>query len=295
MNKEIIPVDYTDISSKIFTVRGMQVMLDSDLAELYETEIRILNQAVKRNLERFPEGFRFQLTTDEYNNCLRSQFVTLNEGRGKHRKYLPYVFTEHGVSMLSAVLRSATAVKVSIQIMYAFVSMRRFILNNISVFQRLDNLEQRQLITDTKIDEVFDALQNKDIAPKQGIFFDGQVFDAYVFVSDLIKKARKSIILIDNYIDESVLMILSKRKKNCSATIYTKNISKQLQLDLKKHNEQYSPIEIKLLKNAHDRFLILDNKFVYHIGASLKDLGKKWFAFSKFDKDALVILEKLDK
>ncbi len=296
MNEKIIPADYTDIQRKIFTIRGKQVMLDSDLAELYQVTTKVLNQAVKRNINRFPREFRFQLTHEEKNelvtNCDRLNKL-------KHSSVNPYVFTEQGVSMLSAVLRSKVAIFISIRIINAFVEMRKFLAENAKVFQRLSQIEVRQLKyqnkTDKKFEQVFDALQSKSIQPKQGIFFDGQVFDAYVFVSELIKKAKKSIILIDNYIDESVLMILSKRNKNCSATIYTKNIPKQLQLDLKKHNEQYSPIEIKLLKNTHDRFMILDNKIVYHFGASLKDLGKKWFAFSRFDKDALVILDKLDK
>ncbi len=197
--------------------------------------------------------------------------------------------------MLSAVLRSETAVKVSIQIMDAFVNMRKFIVGNAVIFQRLDNIEQKQLITDTKLDKVFEAIEAKEIKPKQGIFFDGQIFDAYVFVAGLIKTAKKSIILIDNYIDETVLTLLSKRVKNCTATIYTKTISRKLQLDLKKHNQQYPPVEIKIFDNAHDRFLILDDKDIYHFGASLKDLGKKWFAFSKFEKGALEVLGRLSK
>ncbi|MCK5522819.1 MAG: hypothetical protein KAI83_06760 [Thiomargarita sp.] len=159
----------------------------------------------------------------------------------------------------------------------------------------MDNIEQKQLITDTKLDKVFEAIEAKEIKPKQGIFFDGQIFDAYVFVAGLIKTAKKSIILIDNYIDETVLTLLSKRVKNCTATIYTKTISRKLQLDLKKHNQQYPPVEIKIFDNAHDRFLILDDKDIYHFGASLKDLGKKWFAFSKFEKGALEVLGRLSK
>ncbi len=292
------------LQSKIYTIRGLQVMLDSDLAEFYNVAVKRLNEQVKRNVDRFPKEFRFQITNNEY-NALRSQSATLKEGKNlrsqiatsssKHggRRYQPYVFTEQGVAMLSTVLNSEQAIKMSVQIIKAFVSMRKLIANNALVFQRLEKVEQKQLATDVKLDQVFAAIEAKDIKPQQGIFFDGQVFDAYVFVSKLIKSAKRSIILVDNYIDESVLMLLSKRKSKCAATIYTKTISKKLQLDLKKHNEQYSPIEIKSFKNAHDRFLILDEKEIYHIGASLKDLGKKWFAFSKFDKRILDVLKRL--
>lgn len=284
-------VESNDIQSNIFTIRGLQVMVDRDLAALYEVGTKVLNQAVKRNIERFPEKFRFQLTAEEktelVTNCDR--FDSL-----KHSTTSPHVFTEQGVSMLSAVLKSKTAVKVSIQIMDAFVSMRKFIANNAIIFQRLNNIEQKQLITDTKLDKIFEAIEAREIKPKQGIFFNGQIFDAYVFVADLIKTAKTSIVLIDNYVDETVLTLLSKRVKNCQTTIYTKAISKKLQLDLKKHNQQYPPVKIKILKNAHDRFLILDNKDIYHFGASLKDLGKKWFAFSKFEKGALKVLGRLE-
>jgi len=277
------------IQKRIHTIRGVQVMLDSDLAEFYGVETKILNQAVKRNIERFPEEFMFQLNKEEYNS-LRSQIVTLKAGRGKHRKYLPYVFTEQGVAMLSAVLKSETAVEVSIKIMRAFVVMRKFILKNAEIFQRLDRIEYKQLEYDKKFEKVFKALESKESLPKQGIFFDGQIFDAYKFVSDLIRSAKKSIILIDNYVDDSVLTLLTKRKEKVKAIIYTRKITKQFQLDLNKHNAQYPPIEVKEFKSAHDRFLIIDDRDVYHFGASLKDLGKKWFAFSKFDKEALKIL-----
>jgi hypothetical protein len=309
------------IRNKIHTIRGVKVMLDRDLAELYGVETKALNQAVKRNMERFPEHFMFRLTDEEYNSLrfqngtlekneilrfqngtsssLRSQIVTLENGRGKHRKYLPYVFTEQGVSMLSGVLSSKTAVKVSIQIMTAFVTMRRFISKNAQIFGRLDSVEQKQIAyqlkTDENFEKIFDAMGNKEFTQKQGIFYDGQIFDAYKFISDLIRRAKSSIILIDNYVDDSVLTLFSKRKKNVNVVIYTKNITKQLKLDLKKYNSQYNPIEIKEFKNAHDRFLIIDDKEVYHIGASLKDLGRKWFAFSKFDKKALDVISRLNK
>jgi hypothetical protein len=198
------------------------------------------------------------------------------------------------VAMLSAVLRSDTAVNVSIQIMKAFVEMKKFIANNALLFHRLETVEWKQIETDQKVLQLFNAIQEKGLKPKQGVFFDGQIFDAYSFVADLIRTAEKSIILIDNYIDDTVLTIFIKRKPKVKFTIFTKQISKQLALDLKKHNEQYSPVQIKEFANSHDRFLIIDETVVYHFGASLKDLGKKWFAFSKFDKDALQLLNKLN-
>lgn len=285
-----------NIQNRILTIRGVQVMLDSDLAEMYGVETKNLNRAVSRNKERFPENFIFQITQiefDEYEKSLRFQFGTLNKSRGKHRKYLPYVFTEQGVAMLSAVLRSETAVKVSIQIIDAFVEMRNFIASNAAIFQRLDKIEQKQLETNQKFEEIFKALEDKSIKPKQGIFYDGQIFDAYVFISDLIKSAKKSILLIDNYIDESVLQVFTKRNKNVAVNIYTKNITKILKQDLIKHNKQYPEIKIKKFTKAHDRFLIIDEISVYHFGASLKDLGKKWFAFSKMDLEAMAMIANL--
>ena len=290
-------IKISDIQNKIFLIRGLQVMLDNDLAHLYGVEIRVLNQAVKRNITRFPEYFRFQITQEEYMSVLRSQNVILERGRGKHRKYLPYVFTEQGVAMLSAVLRSETAINVSIQIMQAFVEMKKFISINADMFYRLETIEKRQISyqieTEQKFEQIFKALEDKSIKPKQGIFYNGQVFDAYLLIVDIIKSAKKSIILIDNYVDETVLAMLDKRKKNVNAVIYTKKISKQLQTDIEKHNAQYPKIELKKLTTAHDRFLIIDRKTVYHFGASLKDAGKKWFAFSKLEMNAEDIIEKL--
>ena len=298
MNELTVSIDES-IKTKIYTIRGLQVMLDSDLAELYGAETKQLNKAVNRTLDRFPTNFRLQLTEDEYQNLrfhfgtssLVSQNATPNQHGG--RRYLPYVFTEQGVAMLSAVLRSQTAVQMSIHIINAFVEMRRVISNNTLIFQRLDVLEQKQTKTDLKVEAILNAIEDKSIKPKQGIFYDGQVYDAYVFVSDLIKSADEGIVLIDNYIDDTVLTLLSKREAKVKATICTKNITKQLELDLQKHNTQYPKIEIKKFDSSHDRFLIIDGKEVYHIGASLKDLGKKWFAFSKFDIEVLDIMGKL--
>jgi hypothetical protein len=282
-------------------------MIDSDLAELYHIEVKALNRAVKRNIERFPVGFMFQLTADENhlrfqigtsNNKqnLRSQIATSDQRGG--RRYLPYAFTEQGVAMLSAVLRSEIAVSISIQIINAFVAMRRFIATNAQVFQRLGAVERKQIEykveTDQKFEQIFNAIEERSIKPKQGIFFDGQIFDAYRFISDLFRTAKKSIIIIDNYIDDTVLTHLTKRHNTVSVTILTKTISKQLALDVKKFNEQYPTIEIKEFDNSHDRFLIIDDKTVYHFGASLKDLGKKWFAFSKMDIGAVEMLTRLE-
>lgn len=291
------------IQNRIYTIRGLQVMIDSDLADLYGVEVKRLNEQIRRNAERFPAEFCFRLSEEENvtlrsfradPGVLRSQIATLEKKRGQHRKYLPYAFTEQGVAMLSAVLRSETAVKTSIQIINAFVSIRRFIATNAQIFQRVATLEVKQLETDKKIDKVLNAIESKEILPKQGIFFDGQIFDAYQFISDLIRSADKSIIIIDNYIDDTVLTHLTKRKKKVKATVLTKLVSKQLALDLKKFNEQYPEIEIKEFNNSHDRFLIIDNKAVYHFGASLKDLGKKWFAFSKMDIGVIEMLRKLE-
>ena len=285
-------IKYVDIQTRIYTIRGLQVMIDRDLASLYNVETRTLNQAVKRNSERFPDEYCFALNDEEFSNW-KSQIVISNEDRMGLRRP-PYAFTEQGVAMLSAVLRSETAVKVSIQIINAFVTMRRFIAANALIFQRLYTLETKQLETDNKIDHVLNAIESKEIQLKQGIFFDGQIFDAYKFVADLIRTAHKSIILIDNYIDESVLTILTKRRENVKVILLTKSISNQMALDVRKYNEQYPAIEIKEFKNSHDRFIIIDNNTVYHFGASLKDLGKKWFAFSKMDIGAIEMLGRLE-
>ena len=236
-------------------------MIDRDLAELYGVETKRLNEAVKRNIERFPERFRFQLTKEEMAelvaNCDR--FNSL-----KHSTVRSYAFTEQGVAMLSTVLRS-------------------------EVFQRLSTMEYHQLEmqqhqqeTDKRIDEVFRRLDEGNAKPKQGVFYNGQIYDAYTFVADLIKSAKKRIILIDNYVDETVLTLLDKRENGVSATIYTQQISRHFQLDIDRHNAQYASIDVETFRLSHDRFLCIDDD-VYHIGASIKDLGKKWFGFSKME------------
>lgn len=285
-----------EIENRIFYFRGTQVMLDSDLATIYQVETRVLNQAVNRNIERFPELFRFQLTEVEFENWksqivmsenhnLKSQNVISSVHGG--RRTLPYVFTEQGVAMLSAVLRSDVAVKVSIQIINAFVEMRKFIANHYGLLQRMEGIERKQIETDQKFEQVFKALESKNAIPNQGVFFDGQVFDAYELASKIIRSAKISIVLIDNYIDESTLTHLSKKTKAVKVLLLTKTVSNQLTLDVKKANEQYGNFEIRVFVNSHDRFIIIDNSDVYHLGASLKDLGKKWFAFSKMDKSSV--------
>ena len=266
------------IESLIHTIRDQPVMIDRDLARLYGVETKVLNQAVKRNVQRFPQDFMFQLTKEE---CLRSQIVTLKEGRGHHLKYMPYVFTENGVAMLSSVLRSEKAIEVNIRIMRAFSAMRNFLVNNAAIFQRMDQLEMKQLKTDEKVDAILDRLGDNE-KPKEGIFFNGQIFDAYAMVADLIRQAKTRIVVIDNYLDDTVLVQLAKRKPGVTVDIYDGHITKQLRQDVEKHNEQYPGVTLHNYTKAHDRFLIIDED-VYHIGASLKDLGKKLFAFSKME------------
>lgn len=301
MQTELIKTD-TFIRSRIYSARGVQVMLDSDLSELYGVEVKRLTEQVKRNIDRFPEQFHFQLTSSEYNN-LRSQIATSRNAVGHGgRRYLPYVFTEQGVAMLSAVLRSETAIAVSIRIMDAFVEMRHFLAANNSLYARMDNIEKWKISVDThnvhtdqRFEKLFKALEAAEL-PQQGVFFDGQIYDAYAFASNLIRKAKKSLILIDNYIDDSVLTIFSKRGKGVSAILFTQKLTKQLALDLAKFNTQYEPIEIKeTTRQIHDRFLIIDDTEIYHIGASLKDLGKKMFAFSRLELPLEAIMRGIEE
>lgn len=292
MKDEII-ISQRQIENRIFNFRGTQIMLDRDLAEIYGVETRVLNQAVKRNLDRFPESFRFQLTIEEFDQW-KSQIVMSSEDKMGLRKS-PYAFTELGIAMLSAVLRSETAIKVSIRVMQAFVDMRKVIAHHQGILQRLEGVEKKQLETDHKFERIFNALENRETIPTQGVFFDGQVFDAYELASKIIRSAKQSIVLIDNYMDESVLVLLGKKKTNVKTVLLTKNISKALLLDVRKANEQYPTIQVKTFDKSHDRFLIIDHSEVYHLGASLKDLGKKWFAFSKMDKKSVSSIMNLIK
>lgn len=284
-------VTIPQIENRIFSIRGAQVMIDRDLAALYQVEVKRLNEQVKRNIIRFPDHFRFQLNDFEKNelvaNCDRFQSL-------KHSSVNPYAFTEQGVAMLSAVLKSQTAVKVSIQIMQAFVEMRKFMASNALLFHRLDRIENKLLETDQKFEQVFKALESRETAPKQGVFFDGQVFDAWNFISDLVKKAKKSIVLIDNYLDDSVLALLSKKNNEVSVILLTKKITSQFILDVEKFNKQYPKIQLIEFDKSHDRFLIIDEAEVYHLGASLKDLGKKWFAFTRLERGSVSILQQIN-
>ena len=305
----IQPVE--QIENLIHVIRGKQVMLDRDLARLYGVETRVLNQAVQRNIERFPEDFMFQLTKDENENMssqfvttskdatnMSSQFVTTSPQK-RPKSALPYAFTENGIAMLSGVLRSPMAIATNIHIMRAFNAMRHFIGSHAQVFQRIEVLERTQLSlvafkeeTNRNFEEVFRRLDDNSEKPEKGIFYDGQIFDAYSFINERIREAKKRIILIDNYVDDSVLTMLDKRDKGVDAVVYTKNISRQLSLDFEKHNAQYSPIEVKQFDRAHDRFLCIDDT-VYLIGASLKDLGKKWFGFVKLEQPTDELLSKM--
>ena len=315
-----------NIENLIRVIRGKQVMLDRDLARLYGVETRVLNQAVQRNIERFPEDFMFQLSKEEFENWksqfaisnydedMSSQFattsaenmksqITTSSGEEKWKsqivisnsikmgaRKLPYAFTENGIAMLSSVLRSQQAISINIQVMRAFNAMRHFIGSQAQVFQRLEVVERNQLALTTQVAENNKKLE--EVFREKGIFYDGQIFDAYTFINERIREAKKRIVLIDNYVDDSVLTMLDKRNKGVDAVVYTKNISRQLSLDFEKHNAQYSPIEVKQFDRAHDRFLCIDDT-VYLIGASLKDLGKKWFGFVKLEQPTDELLSKM--
>ena len=272
-------------------------MLDSDVAMLYHYLTKRINEAVRRNIERFPENFCFKLTKIEA-ETLRSQFATsrLEKENYGGRRYLPYVFTEQGIAMLSGLLKNDIAIQVSINIMNAFVEMRRFIATNGQVFERITNveykiLEQNKMLTEheKKFEKVFDELQkNEKIGFKQSIFFDGQIYDAYSLIIDIIKKAKQKILIIDNYIDDSILKMLSKKNQKVEVVILTLQNSKLNKLDITKFNKQYPVLKLAYTNKFHDRFIVIDNKELYHVGASLKDLGKKCFAISKIeDKEYL--------
>ena len=286
MNKDIIK--QSDIKNKIYTIKNLQVMLDRDLASLYNTETRTLKQAVKRNIERFPDDFMFKLSNDDVDELVSQSVIPSKSYFGGAN---PLAFTEQGVSMLASVVRTPIAVDISLQLIRAFVEMRRFISANAGIFQRLDKIEHKLIQSDEKFNKLFNALEDKSINYKQGIFYNGQVFDAYKFVADLIRTATKTIVLIDNYIDDTVLTLLSKKKPGVNCTLLTRKVTKQLQLDIDKANQQYPTFKAIGFTKAHDRFLIIDQNEVYHIGASLKDLGKKWFAFSKMDKGSVSVIQ----
>ena len=268
-----------DIKNLIYTIRGKQVMLDSDVARLYHYETRRINETVKRNIERFPIEFCFQLTIKEY-EVLKSQFATSNIRGGKQK--LPYVFTEKGILMLSGLLKNEVAIEVSIKIVEAFVEMRKFISSNGQLFERLTNVEYKLLEHDKKFDKVFEQLQHEEKI-KQKIFFEGQIYDAYAIIIDIIKKAKKKILIIDNYIDDSVLKMLTKKDKNVEVIILTSEKSNIQKIDIQKFNREYPTLKVSKTNKFHDRFIVIDNKEMYHLGASIKDLGKKCFGINKIE------------
>ena len=285
------------IKNLIYTIRGKQVMLYSDVAMLYHYPTKRINEAVRRNIERFPENFCFKLTEIEAEN-LRSQFATSSLEKENYggRRYLPYVFTEQGIAMLSGLLKNDIAIQVSINIMNAFVEMRRFIATNGQVFERLTSieyrvLEQNKMLTEheKKFEKVFDELQkNEKIGFKQSIFFDGQIYDAYSLIIDIIKKAKQKILIIDNYIDDSILKMISKKNKDIEVVILTSQNSNLNKLDINKFNKQYPTLKVATTNKFHDRFIVIDNKELYHVGASLKDLGKKCFAISRIEDEEYI-------
>lgn len=275
-----------NIKNLIYNIRGKQVMLDSDVAILYHYPTKRINETVNRNKKRFPEDFCFQLTELDIKN-MRSQIATASkilENKFRNKKYLPYAFTEQGIAMLSGLLKNDIAIQVSINIMNAFVEMRKFILLNGEVFQEINTIKEKLLEYDKKFNVVFNELQNnKEKEFKQKIFFDGQIYDAYSLIIDIIKKAKNKILIIDNYIDDSILKMLSKKNKNVEVVILTSQNCNITKLDIQKFNKQYSNLKLAYTNKFHDRFIVIDNKELYHCGASLKDLGKKCFAISRME------------
>ena len=279
------------IENSILFIREKQVMLDRDLAIFYQTETRVIKQAVKRNANRFPEDFIFQINNSEA-ELLVSQNVIPNKSHLGGA--MPLAFTEQGVAMLASVLHTKTAVDVSIKLIRSFVALRKLNTQYNGLFQRLELVEKKQIEADNHFNRIFAALEKRDAIPAQGIFFNGQIFDAYKFVADIIKSATTSIILIDNYIDETTLALLAKRNKGVCAIIYSEYFSRNQVIDLHKLNAQYETIEIRKLQHNHDRFLIIDEKEMYHFGASLKNLGKRIFGFSKMDNEVGLLMYRLD-
>lgn len=285
------------IERVIYTFRGVQVMLDKDLAKMYNVETKVLNQAVKRNSGRFPERFMFQLSKEEFDNW-KSQIVTSNmmsqseiESFKMAVRRAPYAFTEQGVAQLSAVLKSDTAIEVSIRIMDAFVAMRRFISTNAEMFQRIERLESHQTSTDEKVEHIMKRMDElaPAITPEQ-IFATGCVWDAWDYVSQLVRSAKQRIVLIDNFVDERVLTLLTKRAAGVSATIHSR-YTQQFKLDLEKHNEQYEPIEfIQIPHKSHDRFLFIDDN-VYLLGTSIKDMGTSLCAITRLETTADIVMQ----
>ncbi len=286
IENNVVNYEIQNIKNLIYNIRGKQVMLDSDVAMLYHYDTKRINETVKRNIERFPEEFCFQLSNKEY-DVLKSQIATSKIRGGKQK--IPYVFTEKGILMLSGILKNKIAIEVSIKIVEAFVEMRKFISSNGQVFERLTNVEYKLLEQDKKFDIIFDELQkDKQEEFKQKIFFDGQIYDAYSLIVDIIKTAQNKILIIDNYIDDSILKMLVKKNKDVEVVILTSQNSNIRKIDIQKFNTQYPTLKLAYTDKFHDRFMIIDNKELYHIGVSLKDLGKKCFAISKIQDEEYI-------
>ena len=289
-NKSII-LNESDLKNKIYTIRGVQVMLDSDLAQIYGYETKRFNEQVKNNIERFDEDFRFQLTQDEV-DVLRSKFSTTNISTMS--RSLPYAFTEQGIYMLMTVLKGELAVKQSKTLIRLFKQMKDFVLTNSQLFAEIDSIKKHLIESDLhhkendkRIDELFTLMEKYKIEEKQGIFFQGQIFDAYAKFESFIQSAKKEIVLIDGYVDLTVLERLAKKKKGVNVLLYTDSKTKITNLDVQKFNAQYPTLTLNFTSRMHDRFLIIDNSVFYHIGASLKDLAKKCFAFEILDSSLI--------
>ncbi len=291
MENEIIILDENDLKNKIYTIRGVQVMLDSDLAEIYGYETKRFNEQVKNNIERFDEDFRFQLTQDEV-DVLRSKFSTTNISTMS--RSLPYAFTEQGIYMLMTVLKGELAVKQSKTLIRLFKQMKDFVLTNSQLFAEIDSIKKHLIESDLhhkendkRIDELFTLMEKYKIEEKQGIFFQGQIFDAYAKFESFIQSAKKEIVLIDGYVDLTVLERLAKKQRGVNILLYTDSKTKITNLDVQKFNAQYPTLTLNFTSKMHDRFLIIDNSVLYHIGASLKDLAKKCFAFEILDSSLI--------
>jgi hypothetical protein len=293
-NDSVIESESVEIKNLIYIIRDKQVMIDSDLAGLYQVETKNLNRAMKRNLNRFPENFCFQLTNEEYEHLKCQNGTSSVDGNGYGgRRYVPYVYTEEGIAMLSAVLRSGTAIQVSIRIMQTFVEMRRYLANNALLLEKVNSIEIRQIESDIhhktfeeqtneKFEQVFNYIESHK-EDNQKIFFEGQIFDAFSLMTELIQQANNSIVLIDGYVDVGTLNIMMKKKNGVNVAIYTLPSAKITSQDIKNFNAQYPNLEVKRTTAFHDRFLILDGTIGYHIGASIKDAGKKCFGINRIE------------
>ena len=299
MENEISILEENSIRSKIHVIRGQQVMLDCDLAQIYGYETKRFNEQIKNNRERFDEDFMFRLNNEEVQQLSRSKISTLNKGRGSNIKYAPYAFTEQGIYMLMTVLKGDLAVTQSKMLIRTFKEMKHFIQNNSHIFTELDNIKKHLLESDfhhkendKKIQELFSLMDKYNVKETQGIFFQGQIFDAYAKFESFLAAAKKEIILIDNYVDLSILQRLAKKKKSVNVTIYTAPSTTLIAQDIQTFNTQYPTLTLKYTTKTHDRFLIIDNATIYHIGASLKDLGKKCFCFDVLDSGYIPMILK---